>query len=116
VNVVNRTALSIKPKEPYLKWANFATTSYESIEDIRSAGKIILLPISAFNDQERFLEEHYRELFELELDAWTPNNKAWPQQIDLNMFKQWFDVEFFALALDFSDDELFKEPYNLLGT
>ncbi len=115
MNKVNRTALSIKPKEPYLDWANFAMTSYEGVEEMRATSKIILLPEPFYNHQDDFLKENYRELFELELEAWVPDRKFWPQQTDLDMFKRWFDVELYALILDFNDDDLSKESYWGLG-
>ena len=52
MNLINRTALSIEPKQPYLDWANLVATSYESMEEMSSTSKIILLSDTAYLNQE----------------------------------------------------------------
>jgi hypothetical protein len=112
MNVLNRVAAVITPKDPYLNWANATATSYETLESMKSGGKVLLLPVHAYEDRETYLKENYRRMLELELEAWTPDRKTWPKQIDYDTFRQWFDVKFYALVVDFEEDNLSIEPYN----
>lgn len=109
--LVNRSLILIKPKEPYVNWANSTAQSYETIDEIRESSKAILLPIDIYDNQEAFLEENFKVIFELELDAWLSDKRLWPRQIDYETFKKWFDVEFYSLVVDFSESELSRELY-----
>jgi hypothetical protein len=111
MQVVNRTLIIIKPKTPYLEWANRTAQSYETLDELRKSSRAVLVSSNAFRDKEKYLEENYGRLFELELDAWVSERKLWPKQIDFQVFNQWFDVEFYALVIDSLETDLLKEPY-----
>ncbi len=111
MDVVNRCAMVIKPKEPYFEWANRVSTSYESLEDFQHTAKILLVPPSVFEARESFLRTHAQELFEMELVAWLPDQRWWPIIRDAEVFQQWFEISFHELVIDFADDEITKEPF-----
>lgn len=111
MNVVNRTAAVIKPKAPYVQWANQVATSYESVESMQNTSHVFLLPYQAYSNADEFLKEHWQTLFYLELDSWTEDQGLWPKQIDFQLFTEWFDVESYALVIDFADEGLSSEPY-----
>jgi len=70
-----------------------------------------LLPLAAHDRQEAYLRDHFVELFELELGAWVPDRRRWPEDTSYETFCKWFDFEFYALVVDASEGELTREPY-----
>jgi hypothetical protein len=109
MNVINRCAVTLKPKSPYIEWANQAAQSYETVEDFSS--KVLLLPSHWYDDQETFLTGHFRELLEMEMRSWVSNPRTWPPVSDLATFLQWFDVEFHPLVVDFTGEAFVVERY-----
>lgn len=112
MQVVNRSIIILKPKEPYLSWANHVAQSMESLGEIRAQSKAILIPQTSYSDQARaYLEQNYARLFEIELEGWASDKKRWPPKRDFDTFLDWFDVEVYALVLD-DGNALLSEPYN----
>jgi hypothetical protein len=112
MDVINRCAVVIKPKEPYVTWANEVATSYETLESMRQSAKVLLLPDAVYEDPDSFVQAQGVALFEMELEAWTENQQIWPPLRNVEVFKAWFDLEFHALVVDFNSDPLIKEPYD----
>lgn len=111
MEVINRCAMVITPKVSYLEWANRVATSYETLEEMQRSTKVLLLPSAVHEDSEAFLLAHAEELFALELEAWTSDQRLWPQVRTAEVLQQWFEITLHVLVIDFSDDELGKEPY-----
>ncbi len=110
MDVVNRSAIVIKPKEPYLDWANEVAQTMESMDELRQQSTVILIPKSAYQDHaEIFLRENCVRIFERELDAWSPARELRPANPDYETLTAWFDIEVHALVLDLSEDSLHKE-------
>ena len=112
MNVINRAAAIIKPKEPYLEWANRIAQSNESLDDLVKSSRAILIPNDAYDGMEMFLKENFLRIFEMELESWVPDKSFWPSERDYDTFTKWFDVEVYALVVDVSEAELLSEPYD----
>jgi hypothetical protein len=111
LNLVNRCAMTVKPKEPYAEWANRAATSFETLEELQRSARVVLLPPAVYEDREAFLAKYAQTLFELELEAWTSDRRLWPSVRNADVFREWFEVTFHALVVDFFGGELIEEPY-----
>jgi hypothetical protein len=66
-----------------------------NMQIIERASTAVITNIQSLQDVERFLLEHYREIFEHELLLWVGPEfrEAWPDEKDLALFKEWFSVE-----------------------
>jgi hypothetical protein len=111
MDLVNRCAMVIKPKEPYAEWANWSATSFEPLAELRRSAKVVLLPSTVFENRDAFLAEYAQTLFEIELAAWASNQKLWPPIRNAAVFQEWFEITFHALVVDFFEIELIKEPF-----
>jgi hypothetical protein len=111
---VKRTALSVRPKAPYIEWANglevggvkigsefMPETTIYLVED--TAGLMLTL--------ETLLEPYYEALWEEELGDWHRVEEAWPIQRDLTTFMAWFEVEVHSMVLDLGGRWLRTERY-----
>ena len=43
-------------------------------------------------------------LFEQELFEWSKDESEWPINRDLEMFLEWFDIEFYSTVIDSVDE------------
>ena len=111
MRLVNRSALIVRPKEPYIQWAlhlNEQTASCEA--SLRRQFSVYLVPPDPGLRREAApLSGYYKRIFELELDAWITDSAAWPPVRDLKTFKSWLQVEALSLVIDLDDTELLVE-------
>ena len=98
--MLNRSALIVRPRQPFLDWAAQLDDSQviPSVEDEQS---VYLVP--SFEDDEELeavLKNVYREIFESELFGWHTDKTAWPKKRSLATFKQWFQIEWHTIVED----------------
>jgi hypothetical protein len=61
-------------------------------------GEVHLVPDWEDPDEERLiLKEFWPALFEAILVAWVTDESLWPKKMSLQMFREWFELEMFAL-------------------
>ena len=87
---INRTAITITPKQPYINWAN----SFDDAENYDTPhATTILIPdkYDEFN-YETYLKKIYKIVFEEELESWMVDPNDWPKKRTYKIFKDWFEV------------------------
>ena len=108
MRLVNRGVLIIKPKQPFVDWANSLPDPVRvTVEELsKDCTAILVLDV---DDAEAYLRRIYRSIFEMELDGWHSDESCWPKKRDYRTFRAWFDVEFHSMVFDASDSALFRE-------
>ena len=109
---LNRTAILVKPRQPFLDWLRWAdpTSGELSLEDIRKDPTIYLLPECDSDAEARgYLEVACGPIFEEELDGWHRVPEAWPIQRDMEAFERWFEWSVHSIVIDLSGDPLLHE-------
>jgi hypothetical protein len=99
---INRSLVILKPKRPFLDWARALDEDDKdlTLEQLAEDSTAYLIPeLWQDADEETFLKSSYDILFEEQLEGWT-DEADWPQQRDLKMFLDWFEVEFHSLVFD----------------
>lgn len=112
---LNRSVAIIKPKQPFVDWANSVVDEDEqhSIADFITDCSVILLPVvDSDEDAEALIKDMFQDLFELELSSWIVIDEMWPENITYKMFMEWFDVEFHSIVFDSLKDDIEKDPYD----
>ena len=112
---IDRSVAIIKPKQPFVDWANSVGDEKEpySIHDFRTDCSVILLPVLDSDEHaEAFIKEIFQDVFELELSSWIVVDEMWPENITYKMFQEWFDVEFHSMVFDLLQSDIEKEPYD----
>ena len=110
---VNRTALVVKPKEPFLVWLHEADpTSHELVlQDLVREPSVYLIPECETADEVReVLRELCEEIFIEQLDGWYRDQATWPEDRSFKAFRRWFDFEHHSMLLDLCDEPLIREP------
>ena len=103
---LDRVAAVLKPSELMLDWINKHTVESDRLvlSEIQTDCTVILLP--TFDDEdsaEAYLNEIYDDLFISELSSWHDDEALWPNNRSLDLFLQWFEVEFHSMVFDVAE-------------
>ncbi len=109
MEMLNRSAVIVKPREPYLKWArrDDAEGLAESVfETFHAEPTVYLLPeYEDPSSQHEVLEEFWSVLFEAMLEGWVTDEACWPKNRTFEMFREWFEVQLSSIVQDLYLDE-----------
>jgi hypothetical protein len=111
MRIVNRTAVSVVGKQPYIDWTRKrdadANAGLLTAPRVKPFGTAILLPeFELEEDVLEWIEENVTWLFELQLSEWTEEESTWPQTRDLKTFREWFRVDIHSTVIDEGEDEI----------
>ena len=102
---LHKVAIFVRPKQPFINWVNKIDSRNPWTLDDFFDGSTYLLSSEEYDivdneDIERMLADNYAEIFENELlDVCTDTNH-WPETIDLDMFKEWFEYHVSSMVYD----------------
>jgi hypothetical protein len=109
---LNRTAIMVRPGQPFLDWLHRAdpTSSELNLEDLRREPTVYLLPECENEEEVRErLKEVCGQIFEEQLDGWYRVPSSWPNRRDLTAFDHWFEWSFHSVVVDLCDGPLLRE-------
>jgi hypothetical protein len=109
--MVNRSAVLVRAREPFLEWAKkHGEGMFYPTEGERS---VYLLPNFKDNvESEDLLRQYCDLIFEAELEGWITDPTTWPKERSYERFREWFEVEHHSVVEDLVagkplvDDEL----------
>ncbi len=101
---LNRMAAVLKPKQPMLDWLQ-ASPGWDhplTLAELRGDECLVLLTpdFDFVSDSRRYVEQHFRQVFELELGGWFQDPALWPKPLTLRLFREWFDIELHSMLID----------------
>lgn len=113
MRTLNRAALIVRLKEPYLQWAaSVDEDGSADTESLRNHASIYLVAQDPRGEQETApLEDYFEQIFDMELEAWCLDEGKWPEQRDLKTFLEWFDVTGESLVTDLEASRLRAEEF-----
>ena len=109
MEMLNRSAVLLKPRRPYLEWAKLDDAEGLAdgvFETMREEPVVYLLP--DYDDEyerDELLERCWPVLFEVMLAAWTENEALWPEERAFELFQEWFEVQMSSIVEDLLADE-----------
>lgn len=120
---LNRGAVFIRYKQPYIDWARQAGPSPMldfNIDEANDDGELFLVPdfesprepIDGTADAIKWVERRWKMFFEHILEAWILDESAWPQKRTLKMFREWFEVEYRSIVWDMGTEPLALEVWD----
>lgn len=111
--MVNRGAVIVRYKEPFIDWINEADPSADkTIVTIQSANKertVYLISDEDAENIEEWIRVNYSSLFENELEGWYTDETLWPKKRDLQTFHNWCEVECHSLIFDMVGSILYDD-------
>ena len=110
--LVNRTAVIIIAKQPFLDWLQAVdpTSRQLKLDDLNMEASIYLLPDSDSDQQaEKNLRKICKQIFAHELDGWWSETSTWPQDLSYGVFAKWFDWQHHSMVFDVTEAPLRRE-------
>jgi hypothetical protein len=110
---INRSAILVRPKEPYLRWASsIDEDAPRQTEILRNRTTVYLVDdLETPAAERRMLRRVFPLIFEAELAAWHLNESDWPQRRDFKAFQEWFAVEIQSEVFDLGSRQIQVDPY-----
>ncbi|MFK7061478.1 hypothetical protein [Flavobacterium oreochromis] len=108
MEILDRSAIIIKPKQPYFDWVKSLDQETSAMEISMLEKPRTYLTDSVLKDEEKHLKKYFKQVFEEELESVLTNQEDWPQKRDIKTFYEWFDVEVSDWVQDLSKKSLFN--------
>lgn len=115
---INRSLIVILPKQPALDWlmqVDDPNPLEISLEELRREPDAFLLPqdeADTIDAAEKWVYRRWQVFFEQFLRDWYEGESLWPKKRSLNMFKEWFDIQFQPMVWDMSDEDIEHEDWD----
>jgi len=103
LNFLNRSAIILEPKQPYVDWANSLDDGprYEQAIHDTEAIPIFLGPnVDEESEVESYVAKNYDLFFEEWLEYWCTDPALWPPKRTKKMFREWFTVRIHTMVFD----------------
>ncbi len=103
MNSVNRSVILVKPKLPYIEWANSLDDDGPKLDIEKPYDEYTIYLVDEIGykgDIENVIKKQYAKIFEYELFSWHTSEEDWPQKRNLLTFRKWFSVEAHSDVID----------------
>jgi len=110
--MLNRSAVVVKPKQPFLDWLRTAdpTSGGITLGELEQDPTIYLIPeCDTEGDVRKALRKLCGEIFVEELAAWWTDEKSWPQDRGFTVFCRWFEWQHHSMLIDLYDRPLIDD-------
>lgn len=102
--MVNRSALLVRLREPFVAWINETDPEDArppiTLEEANEDRTIYLIEEDEVEHVEQWLALNYRQVFECELEDWMADQAMWPQDISMELFNDWCQIECHTVVVD----------------
>jgi hypothetical protein len=112
VRTLNRSAVIVAPKQPFLDWLRSVDPSNLGLTmaDVRGDPSVYLFPECNFDHElMEYLKASCTEIFEQELEGWDRVEENWPEDRSFTAFHRWFEYSIHWMIFDMADEPLVVE-------
>jgi|SRR5690349_1583882 hypothetical protein len=110
--LVNRTAVVVTAKQPFLHWLQSVDpTSHDmTLDNLNEDPSIYLLPDSDSEEKAaKYLRKFCQEILTEELDGWWRDPSVWPKDLNFRLFTRWFEWRYHSIVYDLAKGALIRE-------
>ena len=102
--MVNRSAVLLKYKDPFVFWAN-AVDPYDgnpeiTLEEANKDCTVYLISEDDADKLEEWILLNFKQLFESELEDWYTDESLWPKKRTRTLFDKWFNIQCHSVLID----------------
>ncbi len=100
---INRAALIVRPRQPYVDWANSVDDDGPRaiLQALRTDPSIYLVEIiDLLEDVDLLIDDTWEWIFREQLNGWMRDPDLWPEGLTREMFLGWFDCELSTMIWD----------------
>ncbi|HUU30090.1 MAG TPA: hypothetical protein VM123_19975 [archaeon] len=107
---INRAAVVLQPTKLFLEWARHNPEGDPglTLKELREDTSVYLIP-DVDEAPETYIERHYMEMFELELESWCTDESLWPEDLSFKAFKSFFNIRIHSIVFDLCEEPISKE-------
>lgn len=99
MEIVNRSAITINYKKPFIDWSNALIPEFDMSEQMLGESTTYLVK-GDFDNADKLIKKYFKKIFEEELEGqWTDEND-WPQKRTFRLFEEWFSYSISDLVLE----------------
>ncbi len=101
--MLNRSAIVVKPRQPFLDWLHTAdpTSHRLTLPDLARESTIYLIPeCDTEEDVHEVLRELCEEIFVEQLASWFRPEETWPRDLGFGAFCRWFDFQHHSMLVE----------------
>jgi len=107
MKMLNRSAISIQLKQPFVDWINSLNDEGEeqvTLAEVNLEATTYLIPELEDEDAlEAFIDDRHFELLENELLSWEDDDSYWPADMDRALFDEFLDVKLSFMVFDLDE-------------
>ena len=108
--MLNRAALILRYKQPFVDWINAVDPSLKShaltLVEVNQERTVYLVEVEDEDELAQWLGRHHKELFEEELFGWYTDPKLWPRDRSLKVLQKWCSFELHTVVMDVGESPL----------
>ena len=100
---INRAALIVRPKQPYVDWANSVDDDGPRaiLQELRTDPSLYLVEtIALLEAVDLLIDDTWEWIFREQLNGWMRDPDLWPDRLTREMFLEWFDCELSTMIWD----------------
>jgi hypothetical protein len=113
--MLNRAALILRYKQPFVDWINAADPSPTShsltLAEVNQEHTVYLVEVEDEDELARWLARHHKELFEQELNGWYTDPALWPRDRSLTTLEEWCSFELHTVVVDTGEAPLEDDEF-----
>ena len=114
--MLNRAALILRYKQPFVDWINAADPVPGSpaltLAEVNQEHTVYLVEVEDESELDRWLTRHHRELFEQELNGWYTDPALWPRDRSLKVLGAWCSFELHTVVIDAGGSPIEDDEYD----
>jgi hypothetical protein len=112
MDVLNRAAVVLVPRAPYIEWANSFEDDGPTIDvaKARDFATTFLVPEpETLDDVTEVIRAESAYMFECALAGWMTDEESWPAQRDYSTLTRWFEIEVYEMLIDLANEPFILE-------
>jgi len=102
--MINRAAVIVRLKAPFINWINkadpFDSRSHLTLEEANEDRTVYLIDDAEAEHIDEWVDLNFQQLFECELEDWYEDTSLWPKDIDRALFDAWCELECHSVIVD----------------
>ena len=118
---LNRSAVLLRPTQALLDWLLTVSPEFGeslTLEEVQEDTDVYLIPdesITGAKQAIRYIEKHWKTLFEVLLEEWIVDESLWPEKRTLKLFREWFEPIYCGMVWDLARDPIEIEDWEAVA-
>ncbi len=107
--MINRSAVVVRYREAFRDWLRSIGVEEEEFQGHGDKSVYLIGECDYPGDQDEVLQESAAAIFYEEVSAWHLDSEQYPDFNDFDLFRSWFETEYFDMVSDALDEPRVKD-------